>query len=229
MDKLILEAHKRTVLGKKNKSLRHEGSVPAVLYGHNVESESVSVASKDMEKIYSHAGGNKIIDLTVGKDKALNALIHDVQHDGKTGRIIHADFYIVNMKEELKAEIPFHFVGESTAVFQDEGTLFKNLESIEVECLPGDLPESLEVDISVLDDFEKTITVADLQVPKGVRFVLPEDTEAEDMLICKVEAPRSDEEMAELDEELSEKLPEGVAEEDPTVVAEENEGDKDRR
>ena len=229
MDKLILEVQKRTVTGKQNAALRAEGNVPAVLYGHGVSAESITVESKQMEKIYSYAGGNKIIDLKIAGDKGLNALIHDVQHDAQTGRIRHADFYVVNMKEELKAEIPIHFVGESTAVFQDEGTLVKTLESIEVECLPGDLPESLEVDISVLDDFEKTITIADIKLPKGVRLVLPEDAEADDMLIAKVEAPRSDDEIANLEAELTDELPEGVAEVDPIVVSEENEGTKDRR
>jgi large subunit ribosomal protein L25 len=129
------------------------------------------------------------------------------------------------MDEELKAEVPLHFTGESNAVFQGEGTLVKNLEMVEVECLPGNLPESLEVDISVLDDFEKTITLADLKVPEGVKLV-EEDLET---LVAKVEPPRSDEEMAELDEVVEGGVPESAQEEDPVVVAEENEGDKDRR
>jgi large subunit ribosomal protein L25 len=152
-------------------------------------------------------------------------LITDVQQEAVKGGLTHADFYVVRMDEELHAEIPLHFVGESTAVYQGEGTLMKNLEALEVACLPGDLPESIEVDISVLDDFEKTITVADLVVPKGVKLLI----EDEHTLVAKVEPPRSDEEMAELDEAVSEELPEGVQEEQPIVVSEENEGDKDRR
>src|SRR6185369_1285530 len=96
---------------------------------------------------------------------------------------------------------------------------------VEVECLPGDLPESLEVNISVLDDFEKTITLADLTVPEGVKLV-EEDLE---VIIAKVEPPRTDAELEELDEVVEGGVPEGAQEENPIVVAEENEGDKDRR
>jgi large subunit ribosomal protein L25 len=129
------------------------------------------------------------------------------------------------MDEVLKADVPLHFTGEATAVYQGEGTLVKNLESISVECLPGDIPESVEVDISSLDDFEKTITLADLAIPSNVKL-LDEDLTT---LVAKVDPPRTDEEMAELDEQVEEELPEGVQEEDPVVVSEENEGDKDRR
>jgi large subunit ribosomal protein L25 len=227
MEKIELEASKRTSSGKKNKDLRAQGKVPAVVYGRGVKSEPIEVDARVIQKVYSRAGGNKILALKVDEGRARNVLIHEVQHGALKGELIHVDFYVVRMDEELKAEIPLHFVGESTAVYQNEGTLVKNIESIEVECLPGDLPESLEVDISGLDDFEKTLTLADLKVPTGVKFV----TDELDTLVAKVEPPRSDQEIAELEEALDEaaELPEGVKEEAPVVVSEENEGDKDRR
>jgi len=131
----------------------------------------------------------------------------------------------VRMDEVLTAEIPLHFTGEADAVFKGEGTLVKNLEMVEVECLPSDLPEALEVDISPLDDFEKTLTLADLKIPAGVKLT-EEDLET---IIAKVEPPRTEAEMEELDEAVEEELPEGAQEEEPVVVSEENEGDKDRR
>ena len=149
-----------------------------------------------------------------------------MQHDPRSGAIIHADLYVVRMDEALEAEVPLHFVGESTAVYQDEGTLVKNLETIQVRCLPGDLPDSIEVDISVLDDFSKQINVSDLKMPKDVELLV-EDPES--VMVVKVEPPRSEEEMADLDAEVTEELPEGVQEEEPIVVSEENEGDADRR
>jgi large subunit ribosomal protein L25 len=225
MDKIVLEATKRASRGKKNTELRAEGKVPAVIYGRGVKSEPIELEARVIEKAYHLAGGNKILSLKLGEGRPRNVLIHEVQRGSIRGELTHVDFYVVRMDEELKAEVPLHYVGESTAVYQDEGTLMKNLDVVEVECLPGDLPDSLEVDISVLDDFEKTITLADLKVPAGVKIV-EEDLET---LVAKVEPPRSDEEMAELDEDVAEEMPEGVAEEDPVVVAEENEGDKDRR
>ncbi len=226
MEKLTLAVTTRTERGKKNAQLRAEGKIPATAYGHDHVAQSLVVDSRVIERIYDQAGGNKIIELKVDGTKAENVLIQDVQRNPLNDAIIHADFYVVNMNEVLTAEVPLHFVGESTAVYQDEGVLLKNLEAIEVECLPGDLPESIEVDISVLDDFEKTITVADLKIPAGVKLLVEEP---ETILVVRVEPPRSDAEMAELDEELKDELPEGVAEELPIVVSEENEGDKDRK
>jgi large subunit ribosomal protein L25 len=225
MDKITLAAQERTEFGKKNAKLRTEGKIPAVAYGHGSAPESIVLEAKEVERAYHLAGGNKIVMLKVGDHKAKNVIMSDVQREPIRGSLIHVDFHVVRMDELLKAEVPLHFVGESTAVYQDEGSLMKSLEAIEVECLPADLPESIEVDISVLDDFEKAITVADLTIPANVKLV-NEDTS---MLVAKVEPPRSDEEMAELDEAVTEELPEGVQEEDPVVVSEENEGDKDRR
>lgn len=225
MEKIELVADKRTLSGKKNRVLRAAGKVPAVVYGHVVKNESLELDGKTIERVYRHASGNKIVALKIADGKAKNVLIHDVQHNSARGDITHVDFYVVKMNEALRAEIPVHYTGESNAVFQGEGTLVKNVETVEVECLPGDLPDFIEVDIAVLDDFDKTITLADLLIPAGVKLV------GEDLttLVAKVEPPRTDEEMAELDETVEAVLPEGVAEEAPVVVSEENEGDKDRR
>jgi len=227
MEKIELAAVKRSALGKQVRALRAEGKVPAVLYGHSVKSEALELDGRQLEKVYRYAGGSKIVALKVGEGRAKNVLITDVQRNVARGELIHADFYAVRMDEELKTEVPLHFSGESTAVYQQEGTLVKNMEMVGVVCLPGDLPDSIEVDISVLDDFEKSITLADLAIPAGVKLV------EEDLgtLVVRVEPPRSDEELAELDEAVDEaaELPEGVKEEEPTVVSEENEGDKDRR
>ncbi|HEY2004165.1 MAG TPA: 50S ribosomal protein L25 [Candidatus Saccharimonadia bacterium] len=225
MEKIQLEVRKRSVLGKGNRVLRDAGRVPGVVYGRGEKSEAIEADQRELERVYHRAGGNKIVALKVGDGRVKNVLIQDVQLAPARGEIMHVDFHVVRMDEELKAEVPFHFVGESTAVYQQEGTLMKNLDAVEVECLPGDLPESIEVDISVLDDFEKSITLADLSLPNGVKFT-EEDLS---MLVVKVEPPRSEAEMAELDEAAEEELPEGVQEEEPTVVSEENEGDKDRR
>lgn len=225
MEKIELVAQKRDALGKKNKALRAAGQVPGVVYGHGVDSEPLALEAKELEKVYRTAGGNKIVALKVEGGKARNVLFHDVQHESVRGTIAHVDFYVVKMNETLRAEVPVRFTGESTAVFQDEGTLVKGVEMVEVECLPGDLPESLEADISVLDDFEKTITLGDLKLPKGVTLV------AEDLslVVAKIDAPRSDAEMEELDEAVEGEVPESAQEEAPIVLSEENEGDKDRR
>jgi large subunit ribosomal protein L25 len=140
MEKLELKAGKRTVGGRKAEALRSDGLVPAVVYGRGVRSEPLEVESRLLEKVYAQASGNKIVALKVGDGRARNVLIYDVQRGAVKGELRHADFYVVRMDEVLKAEVPLRFVGESTAVYQDEGTLMKNVEAVEVECLPADLP-----------------------------------------------------------------------------------------
>ena len=225
VDKIELLAEKRSELGKKNRLLRAAGKVPAVVYGRGVATVPLALDSKAIERVYRSAGGNKIVSLKVGEGRARNVLIADVQHGRAYGELVHVDFHVVRMDELLRAEVPLHFIGESNAVYQNEGTLVKNMEMVEVECLPGDLPESLEVDISVLEDFEKTITLASIVPGPGVKFVEEDLT----TLVAKVEPPRSDEEMESLDEVVEGGVPESAMEEDPVVVSEENEGDKDRR
>lgn len=217
MDKIILPLEGRATTGKKVKKLRSEGKTPAVVYGHGTEPTAVALDSKLMNKAYAQAGGNQLIGLKIDDARQKNALIHDVQVDYRSGSVTHADFYLVNMSEKIKTEVPLHVTGESTAVYQQEGTLIRPLETIEVEALPGDLPESFEMDISVLDDFDKTITVADLKIPEGVEILTPVEE-----VVAKVEPPRSEEEMAELDEEVKEELPEGVADEDQEAVKEDD-------
>jgi large subunit ribosomal protein L25 len=223
MDKIVLNLTTRQERGKRLASLRREGRIPAVVYGHGNESTAVSADARTLEKTYAQAGGNKIIGLKVDDNRQQNALIHDVQLDGRTGQLTHADFYVVRMDEKLKTDIPLHVVGESTAVYQQEGTLVRPLDTIEVEALPADLPEQIEVDISILDDFEKSITVGDLQIPSNVEVLTPAEE-----LVARVEPPRSDEELEALDEEIDEtaEMPEGVLEEQE-VIREEQETRKE--
>lgn len=222
-DKPIIALATREIRGKRNAKLRTDGQTPAVVYGHGNDPVAVSANSRELNKLYTQAGSAKIVGIKIDGDRQKNALIHDVQMDVVRDEIAHADFYLVRMDEKLKAEIPLHFTGESTAVYQQEGTMIQPLQTVEVEALPADLPESFEVDISVLDDFDKTITVADLAIPENVEIITPVEE-----LIAKVERPRSDDELEELDEPIDEaaEMPEG-AQEDQEVITEEQETRKE--
>lgn len=213
-DKIVLNLETREVTGKAVQGLRAKGKTPAVVYGHGSDSLVVSADTRELERAYAQAGGNKIVGLKVDDARQKNALFHQVQTDAARGGIKHVDFYLVKMDEKLKTEVPLHMVGESTAVYQQEGSLVRPLETVEVEALPAELPESIEYDISVLDDFDKTITVADLKVPAGVEIITPGEE-----LVAKVEPPRSDEELEELDAEIDEQaeMPEGAVEEQEVV------------
>jgi large subunit ribosomal protein L25 len=202
MEKISIIAHKRDVFGKKLRTLRSTGNVPAIVYGQEKDAEPVAVNAHEFSKIYAHAGHNTIIDLKIDQAASDNVLIQAIATDPVTGDITHADFYRVNMNQEIRTTVPLHFVGEAPAVYQQEGTLLTNIEEVEVETLPGKLPANIEVDISGLDDFEKSIHISDLVVPEGVEILVdPEE------LVCKVDPPRSEEEMEALNEEIVEEIP----------------------
>lgn len=208
MDKITLKLNERDERGKANARLRRDGFTPVVAYGHGKEAQSLKAETRELTKVYNQAGGSKIIALKIGDATAKNGLFQDVTLDPLSGAITHADLLTVRMDEKIKTEVPIRIVGESTAVYQDEGTLVTPMDALEIEALPGDLPEAIEVDISGLDDFEKNILVQDLVIPAGVE-VLSEPEE----LVAKVDPPRSEEEMEALDADIVDEKPEGVEEE----------------
>ncbi len=196
MEKILLAVSARAETGKRVRALRRAGDVPAVAYGHGTEPLKIKTTGRELERAYQQAGTSRILSLQIDGEPAKNVLFQEVQFHPLTGKLVHADFYLVRMDEKIKTEIPLHFVGESVAVYQEGGTLLKNLEALEIEALPGDLPENFEVDIAVLDDFEKVIHVSDLVIPSGVEVLTPSEE-----LIAKVEPPKTDE---QLEEELAE-------------------------
>lgn len=216
MKKISLKASKREVVGKKVKKLRAEGMVPAVLYGHGEESKNISVKYLEFSKVYAKAGENAIVELEID-GKTVPALIYDTQLDHTSGNFSHVDFLQVNMKEEVEADIPLEFVGESAAVKANGGVLIKTLEEVEVKCLPADLPSKFEIDISALATFDDQIKIGDIKVPAGVEIMDDKDT-----VVALVERPRSEEELASLDEKVEADVTkvEGVVKETPAVEAE---------
>lgn len=146
---------------------RKAGSIPAVFYGSHKVSTPIFVSQVLFEKTLKDAGESTLIIIDTGAEK-VSALIHDVQYDPVTDRVIHADFYAVDANEKLEVGVKLEFVGVSEAVKSLGGTLVKVAHEIEVECLPKDLPHEIIVDISKLSTLDSVITVADLPLPAGV-------------------------------------------------------------
>lgn len=207
METIVIQADARDTFGKKLAATRKAGKVPGVVYGNQKDNQSVFVNAHDFERAFHQAGHSTIVELKVDGGEKQNVLIHEVDLNPVNGDIQHVDFYRINMNKAIRTEVPLHFVGEAPAVFQQEGSLFKNIEEVEVETLPANLPPQIEVDISGLDDFSKSIHVSDLKVGEGVEIL----TDME-QLICKVEPPRSEEELAALEEEVGDAIPEGAEE-----------------
>lgn len=171
--KLIAEKREGTGKGVARR-LRASGRVPAVLYGHGMEAAPISVDSRELYHLLHHGGANVLIDLVVGKDHHL-ALAREIQRDHIRGQYVHVDFLTVRRDEKITISVPVRVVGESVGV-KAGGVLEHHLWDLEAECLPGDVPEAIEADITELAVGD-SLKVADLVVPKGVEILsAPEET-----------------------------------------------------
>ncbi len=198
---LTLHGTPREIQGKKVQQLRAAGQVPGVLYGAKLkEARPVTVSQNDLKTIYAQAGESTLVDFSVGKD-VYKVLIYGLDTHYVKDEILHVDFYAPALDKAVRAEVELDFKGESPAVKELGGTLVKNIQSIEVEALPANLPHELAVDISSLKTFEDQILVQNIQLPEGVTIDLdPEE------IVASVVPPRSEEELAELQEKPTEDL-----------------------
>lgn len=169
----ILNATKRTVLGKKVKKLRREGIFPANVYGKELSSVALQMPIKDFIEVYKHVGETGLIDLMVDGEKR-PVLVKSVQFEFRQHSPVHADFYQVNLKEKVKAMVPLLLVGEPKAVTENLGTLLQTLNEVEVEALPEALPENIEVNIEHLAEVDDQIMISEFKVPEGVTILTDE-------------------------------------------------------
>jgi len=216
-----LKAEIREITGKKVKKLRLRGLIPAVLYGRDIKPEALTVTKNEFEKVYKEAGTASLVDLEVENKAPVKVITHEPQLDPVKDEPLHIDFYKVRMDEKIKTEIPLEFTGESKAVEQLDGSLVTNRDNIEVECLPADLIPALIVDISTLKTFEDSITVGSLKVPPEIEVLTDKDE-----VIASVEPPRSDEELAELEESAAEEEKEAMEQMEAEAEAEKAEGEE---
>lgn len=194
-----LAAAPREVTGKKVARLREAGLLPAVVYGRDVASTSVSIDVREFEALRKHAGPNTLIDLEVDGQKPAPVLVHDVQLHRVTRRPLHVDLYVVRMTEELTVDVPLVPDGQSEAVTALGGTLMPVLESVRVRALPDKLPQSIHYSIEPLATFDDSIHVSDLQIPADATLL----TEAAE-IVAKVLPPRVEVEEAPVVEEALE-------------------------
>ncbi|MDP3697687.1 MAG: 50S ribosomal protein L25 [Candidatus Taylorbacteria bacterium] len=192
--KIELQAEPRVVLGSKVKALRSSGYIPAVLYGKGQEALNLQVPVKDFTKVLKEAGESTLVYVNVGKD-TYPTIIHDVAKDPVKDHIIHADFYKVSLTEKIKTKVPVVFVGESPAIKDLAGIFVRNVNELEVEALPQNLPHEISIDISSLKNFRDQILVKDINLGPDVKIEAEPDT-----ILATVQEPKSQE---ELDAELA--------------------------
>jgi large subunit ribosomal protein L25 len=171
-----LEAHPREA-GTKNEArrVRREGKIPAVVYGAGKDSVPVTVDPRQVTRIlHSKTGHNTIFDLTLNGGEHTKAMIVDWQYEPIKGRLLHIDLKRIAMDKVLTVSVPIVLKGEAAGVKQEGGILEQMLREVEVECLPSDIPSSIEVDISHLT-FGKVLRVTDLPHSDKLKFVTDEN------------------------------------------------------
>lgn len=190
-----LKAKTREIIGKKVRKLRREGLLPAIIYGHGVESRPIVLDYSIFDKFYRKEKGSSLVDLVVDEQKPVKVLIQAVERDPLTDNFSHIDFRQVKETEKITHEISLNFVGNSRVVKEEGGILVKALSNIEVKCLPGDLIPSLDVDISSLNTFDDKIYVRDLKIPPVLEVL-----EKNDEVVAAVAKPRTEEEIKATEE-----------------------------
>ncbi len=190
-----LSATKRTSLGRRAKDELAKMRIPGVLYGQGIESQAVSFPKTEFNRVYAAAGRSSLVDVSIEGASAVKAVIKAIQVDPLTMQPMHIDLYQVRMDKMMTVEVPLKFVGESAAVKVAAGTLIKSMDKVTVDCLPGDLPHEIEVDLSKLATFDDAITVGTLPLPKGVTV----RGEA-GATIATVAAPLTEEQLKKLEE-----------------------------
>ncbi|MEX0617245.1 MAG: 50S ribosomal protein L25 [Candidatus Woykebacteria bacterium] len=176
MEKTVLKAEVRKILGKKVKRIRKEGTLPANLFGKGIKSKSLQVTEKDFREVFKQVGETGVVTVKVeGEDYP--ALIHNIQLQPKTDAILHADFHKVNLKEKITTHVPVSLEGESPAEKTGVGLLLQTISEVEVESLPADIPHEIKVDVSKLEEVGQSIHVKDLKVAKD-KVEIKNDPEA---------------------------------------------------
>ncbi|WP_138420004.1 50S ribosomal protein L25/general stress protein Ctc [Aquibacillus sediminis] len=170
-----LKANQRQDLTKSyTKQVRQAGQIPAVVYGKDNESKTVSVDSMELLKTLRDEGRNSIISLNVEGDSAVDVMLHDYQTDPIKDELIHADFFVVNMSQEMDVEVPIRLEGEAQGS-KDGGVLQQPLYNLAVRAKPADIPEEISINISELG-IGDTLTVSDLKEGRHYEIMEEEDT-----------------------------------------------------
>jgi large subunit ribosomal protein L25 len=154
-------------LGKRSRRMLREGKVPAIVYGHNTQATPITLERLEFQKVFARSGRTHLVDLVLD-GRTEKVLVREIQTHPRRLGPIHVDFYQVNLQEKIEVEVPVHLVGESAPVKQGDGDILQPMHSVRVECLPSDIPEAFEVDLTPLDEIDAELRVSDLRVPAGV-------------------------------------------------------------
>ncbi len=178
MEKYLIEAEKRDLVGKKVKMLRQSGKIPAVIYGKDLKSLPITLDRKTVTHTLSKVSSSTLLTIKINSDEHA-VLVREIQQDFIRHEILHIDFLAVSMKEKLRTNVPLVHIGSAPVLKEFEALIVSGLNEIEVECLPQDLPESIEIDLSGINEIGSAIYVKDIPVPANVHII----TDPEELVV----------------------------------------------
>ena len=161
MEKFVLEAQKREIIGKKVKGLRREGKLPAIVYGQEIEPIAITLETKEVKTILSKIGANTLVTIKIGKEEYL-ALVREIQRQVIVRDLLHLDFQAVSLEETIITTVPVRVIGESPAVKEYNALLVVSMDELEIEAKAKDLPDTITVDVSSVVEIGDNIQVKDL-------------------------------------------------------------------
>ncbi len=202
MKDIVIKAEKRDIKGKEVESLRKEGLLPSSIFGIKGNFD-ITLNKKNFLAIYNKAKYTTVIEIELGGKKH-NVLISEIQVHPVTNDVLHVSFHEISLEKTVKAEVPVKLIGEAPGVKTYGGVLIHSIQELEIESLPGNIPQSIDIDISVLKEIGDTLLVKDITLPKGVVLVSDEEEDLEVSLVS-VAAPAE-----EVEEEETEISPDDV-------------------
>jgi large subunit ribosomal protein L25 len=198
----VLTATSRTETGKAVAHLRHDGKIPAVVFGHGLASINVTLDAHEFDHLRRTIHSNSIISLEIDGKQKQRVMVHGIQIDPRYRRLLHVDLFALKSGEEVTVEVPLHTTGEAYAATKLGGTLLHTVDRVRVRALPEKLPESFEISVESLVDFDVAIHMRDVVLPAGVTLLSDPDE-----IVAKVIPQRAVEEPV-----VAEVAPEAVEE-----------------
>ena len=210
MEQIELHAAKRDVLGKKVRFLRRQGITPVHVFGHGIESLALQCDTDSLQRILARSGQTRVINLKIDDENSPRTVMaREVQQDILKGSLLHVDFYQVKMTEAIEVDVPIVLVGEAPALKDKENMLAQELNTLSIECLPANIPDSIEVDVSSLTEPDEVIRVRDIVPGEGITIL--NDPE---VMLARIAVQREVEEVPEVVEVAEEVAEAAEAEEE---------------
>lgn len=213
-DQIILEAQKRTVKGKQVRELRRQGLLPGIIYGRigkdQIDPLAIQLNLHEASKIINKLTGSSLVKLDV-QGEEFPAILREAQKDVIYGTLLHVDFMAVSLTEKLHTSVPIELIGQAPAEINMAAVVVTGISELEIECLPQDMPERIEVDATVLEDIDSVIYVKDLDLPDTYEVL----TDPEELIAGVTYVTIEEEEEEEEEGELAELMEEDV---EPEVI-----------